>query len=602
MKRVWPFVKRLYIRDKSLQVRRLADCATAPQLRLVAEVERVMEQRKPVRVIILKARQMGFSTMVEAMQMQAAFALPGLNGLVLAHENKSSEHLLKMTKHYWDTAWFREAYETRFSGRKHLGWDNGSEITIATAENRDSGRGSTIHYLHASEAGLYPDGGDLMGGLLQTVPMSNPLSFVFVESTAKGIGNWFHQTWLEAEAGENGFVPVFFGWWEHPDYHAHAIGMGDKAEKPLPTKDEEEQAMWRFLASKAMDDSEIKSRLIWRRHMISTQCSGNLDVWHSEYPHTPEVAFVSTGRNVFAAHHLAKLYEPISPHRGSLRWAGNQVKFSADPYGELFIYAAPSKRRDYGQYMIGADCSRVAGRGDYAVAQVINRVTMEQVAVYRSRSVDQVRFADELVKLAEFYNHAMLAPENNYAQSVIGALQVKYDNLFLHRKVNRVRGQLSDVVGWTTNSSTKAEAVGNLASLVVSTAENMDMHLFRLRDHQTYMEMRHFVTTDNHGFTNASAVDHDDTVMALAIGVSATLYERQALNVDQGFAEAKWSTAPPPDPIVQESQDRMRDAGASFAPDMVDQGDGRWGMSQPGPDDQWLFQSEQPDMYEESEW
>ena len=597
MKRVWPFVKRLYILSKTLERLRLAENATYPQLKLIAEVERQLEERRPVRVIVLKARQMGFSTAIEGINFECAMTIPNLSSMVISHERDSGEHLLGMTRFYWDTFWAREAWENQYLAGKRLGWTNGSTITVATAANVGSGRSQTLQFLHASEAAFWPDPETLMAGLAQVMPRS-PRTFQFIESTANGVGNWFHNTWLEAEAGESAYVPMFFGWWEHPHYHAQAIGLGHLAEKPMTAIDDEERTTWQYLKTQHLDESEIKSRLVWRREMIRTECQGNMQTWDQEYPLTPEHAFIASGANVFALRSLNVCYEPQAPHRGRLERRAGKVEFIPDSDGDWWIYQGPSKRRDYGWYMIGADCSK-ATIGDFAVAQVINRTTLEQVAVYRSKHIDPVRFGKELIKAGEFYNQAMVAPETNMSGSPVTAIvQDGYPNLFVHRKMNSVRGQIKDAFGWQTNHQTKAEVIGNLVSLVVATAEDPAAGTFRLHDHQTFSEMRNYVTTPSGGYTNGVNEDHDDTVMALAIAVTATLYERHTLAGQSDFAQAKWSASP----AEVESQDRMRDAGASFAPEMVDQGDGKWGMSQPGPDDQWLFQSEQPDMYEESDW
>jgi phage terminase large subunit len=336
--------------------------------------------------------------------------------------------------------------------------------------------------------------------------------------------------------------------------------------------------------------------------MIRTECQGDLNTWNQEYPLVPEVAFISTGRNVFSQRHLNVCYEPTPAHKGRLVRDGARVRFAKDEGGDLTIYQGPSSRRDYGVYMIGADASREAF-GDYSVAQVVNRVTLEQVAVYRSKHIHPLGFAEELIKLGEFYNQAMLAPETNMSGSeVTGILKREYPNIFLHQKTNSVRGQPASSYGWLTNTQTKAEAVGNLQSLVIFTGEDPDSNTFRIRDHQTFMEMRNFITTANGGYTNGVNENHDDTVMAMAIAVTAVVLTRAEMYSDTGFAQDRWTAAAPVPRDVAAAQAAMRTQGAVYAPELVEKPGGGLAVSQPGPDDRWLWNKEEPDMYEESEW
>ena len=526
-----PLIERLKIVDKELRTLRLGRHLTPPQRVLIEKVEEQMTDGVPVRAIILKARQMGFSTIVEAMMFQSCFTLPGLKGLVVAHEAPSAAALLGMSHHYWETFWAADSYELKSKAANRLAWDmpnaRQSSMTVRTAKNIKGGRGLTAHFLHNSEAAFYDRPEEFMTSMAQSLPRT-PMSFQFIESTANGVGNWFHKFWLAAKAGDVAHVPVFFGWWEHPHYTADRIGLGHLADRPLTDTDDEEKLVWRFLTSKGLDDRDAKSRLIWRRQILNTECHGDIAMLHQEYPLTDEEAFIATGRNVFNLKHLRRIYKPEPGRRGRLMRDGSRVRFFEDDSGPWVIYREP--RRD-SWYTIGGDPSKAAQYGDYACAQVIDRRSWEQVAVFRERGTNPATFAQEMLKAGLYFNEALLAPETNMSGGAVAEiLRTNYSNVWYHKKANRVPGQMDNTVGWVSGKQTKAEAIQNLQKAVLDAASDDMQAIGRgmvLHDHATYNEMMGYTQNENGDYENSIAenVHHDDTVMALAIAITVTMYE-----------------------------------------------------------------------------
>ena len=84
--------------------------------------------------------------------------MPGMSGMVIAHDNDSSAHLLGMTKHYWETWGHRELFTTKHEATNKLAWkENRSLLTISTAKNAKAGRSRTLQFVHCSEAAFYDD-------------------------------------------------------------------------------------------------------------------------------------------------------------------------------------------------------------------------------------------------------------------------------------------------------------------------------------------------------------------------------------------------------------------------------------------------------------
>jgi len=520
-----PLVRKLSIVTKELQVVKLEP--NWAQLDYLNVVEDSLHKGKPIRIIVLKARQLGISTMTEALMFTFAFIWDHMRGMVVAHENDASEHLLGMIDLYWDTYPFRTLYTPKFSSRKEKAWvETGSSIKVATAENARAGRSRTIHYLHASEVAFWRYAKDTMLGLRQTIP-TTPHSVIVLESTANGVGNWFYNQWHAAEKGDTDYIPLFYPWFKHPEYLASFINMPYSSLNELDT---EEKA----LRGMGLSDD----RLAWRRWAIKNLCDDDVEKFHQEYPTTPDEAFVTTGKNVYPIGHLRQCYQPMNGLRGRLLKEAKTSRFIHDALGPLTIYRFPSDDHDYGVYIAGADPTRTT-RGDYACIQVINRRTLEQVATYRAK-IDPGSFGQQVALIGRYYNTALVVPETTGPGSTtLGALQaIHYPAIFRKRMPNRTPGQdeVADSWGWDTTHRTKDLAVGWLLKLIVD-------HSIVLHDKATFAEMRDFVTGDSGEYGPASPDGHDDTVTALAIAVAA-----HNLEPPLGAYRGKNFTGEPEDP------------------------------------------------------
>jgi hypothetical protein len=498
MPRYMPFLRRLWIRDKSARV--VPFEPNWAQRRMIDVVEQQEAEGRPVRIVVLKARQIGISTLTEALMFVRAFVFPGSHGLVVAHEIDSSTYLLGMTHLFWSTWAYKDLYTPKYVSRKELEWlETGSSIRIATARNVRTGRSRTVHSLHGSEVAWWEHPEEVMVGLRQAVP-NDPRTMIVLESTANGVGNWFHDLWEAATTGDVEYAPLFFPWWQHPEYTASAINI---PAYDLGSLTEEERA----LRALGVDDD----RLAWRRWAIRNLANGDEAWFAQEYPATPEEAFLATGSNVFPMDALAACYQPFEGLRGSLVRDGAEVRFVPNPSGPLTIFRHPSKDRSWGQYFVGGDPTHTT-RGDFACAQVINRRTYEQVAVWRARC-DPMTFGEELAKLGQYYNVAEIATEvEGPGYATIGHLvALDYPNIWRQRWADKMPGMLSQSLGWSTTWKRKEWAIGHLLKLVVD--RDVTIH-----DRVTYDEMRNYVALeDKVGYGPADEDGHDDAVMALAI-------------------------------------------------------------------------------------
>lgn len=530
-------IRELRILTKDLRVVRLGDVMNYAQIDFVERCERQLASRGQIRICVLKARQIGISTIIEAIAFALSMMFDDFGSKIVSHEDKSSSGLLAMSQRYWDTYLWKDHHQAKYSGQKHLAWTNGSDMDIATAKNVGAGRSMTIQLLHASEVAFWPTPETLMTGLAQSIPTFG-LNCIFLESTANGVGNYFHKQVVGAMKKETEFEFVFYPWHKHPEYTAAFIP-------------EEVRDMYANLGVLSEEEVRIQrqfnlsaSRLMWRRWCIANRCQGDVEKFHQEYPSTPHEAFISTGYNVFPLENLLAHYEPRKGKKGTLRREGNRVVFEPDPMGYLTIFAEPSVDKDWGVYMAGCDPTHTTA-GDYACIQVLNRRTMEQVAVYR-RKIDPIAFGKDAQLVGTYYNQAMLAPEKEGpGYATVGCIVAdNYPNVYMTQNVVKTQGKPTgeNLAGWSTNSQTKHLAISRLKRDILEPVVQIGSQKYGLiiHDEITLQEMRDYVTTPDGGsYQNSDGSEYDDGVMSLAIG------------------DAVHHIEPPPPPYEEELERRI---------------------------------------------
>jgi hypothetical protein len=506
----------LKILTKDRRTERLGDVINYAQENFITEVERQINENGEVRIIVLKARQLGISTIIEGIIFVMSILYRDYQSLIISHESESAEHILTMTKRYWNTYPFKGYHSEQYNGRKQLAWsDLQSNIVIATAKNTGAGRSKTLHALHASEVAFWDQPEELITGLRQAIP-SHGITMIYYESTADGVGNFFHRTWEEASADQSEFIPKFYPWHEHPEYTAAFIPRAMKEKFSHVEKLDKEEKVLRSMGI-GME------RLLWRRWAIQNLCQGDVEKFHQEYPTTPNEAFLSTGRNVFSVNNLLAHYQPMKPKRGNLHRQGNTVKFVENMDGALKIFRFPAADKNWGIYQIGGDPTHSVA-GDQACAQVLNRRTLEQAAVLAYHT-NPIEFAEQLDLLGRYYNLATIAPEKEGpGYATIGHLLGRnYPHVWESQKVDKTPGMVTtDVYGWGTNKATKDMAVGYLVNALAQPLQRIGETTYGLllHDEETFNELKDYVADGKGGYTNGQGSYFDDRVMALGIALA----------------------------------------------------------------------------------
>lgn len=248
--------------------------------------ERIEEQLKKtgkVRAIVLKGRQQGCSTYVEGRFYWKVSHLFGVRAFILTHDQDATNNLFEMVQRYHENCPEIIRPSAGSLNAKELLFDSlDSGYKVGTAGNKAVGRSSTVQFFHGSEVAFWPNAHEHAKGLLQAIPDADGTEII-LESTANGVGNYFHSQWELAISGESGFIPIFVPWFWQKEYR-----------KDLPEDFELDEDEMELRSLYSLNDEQI----YWRRQKINDLSVSGVDGLHSfrqEYPCNSEEAFQASG-------------------------------------------------------------------------------------------------------------------------------------------------------------------------------------------------------------------------------------------------------------------------------------------------------------------
>ena len=507
-----------------------------PQLKYYNIIKNLKEQGKPIRIIILKARQLGFSTATEGIFFKETVTKSNINTAIVAHKEDSTRNLFNMSKLMYDQLPDAIKPSKKASNAQELVFDNDngtglkSKIKCFTAGGKGIGRSDTLNNLHLSELAFWTgDKKETLTGLLQAVP-NDPDTMVVIESTANGF-EYFKELWDNAVAGKNDFVPVFIGWNELIDYQMPYTGFE-------LTKEEKELQKTFGLTLE---------QLTWRRWCIANNCGNDVEQFRQEYPITPEEAFISTGKCYFEQENIIKRIQevkdikPVQQGYFDFEYNGlkiNKIKWVEDKEGAIKIYEKPKK---YYPYVLAGD---TAGEGsDYFIGQVLDNTDGSQVAVLR-QELDEISYTRQMYCLGMYYNKALIGIEANYSTFPIQELErLKYPNQYVRVKEDKYTKKTEKSYGFKTTSVSRPRILGQLQAIVKESIE-------LLVDIDTLKEGLTFIKNEK-GRAEAQVGYHDDLIMALAIAYDIRTQQsmkkeikeveqiQRAIEVEFGFKREK---------------------------------------------------------------
>lgn len=409
--------------------------------------------------ICLKARQIGFSTLVATYCFWLTFFYPDRAVIMLSKTERDAVKLLDKAKYgaRFLPDWIKFRGPVMQPNQTKLTFSNESYLESLPSAS-DPARGETVFTVVVDEMGQLPNSEEAWAAI---EPVADVGGRVIMMGTANGEGNLFHSLWMGSQNGTNRFRGLFFPWY-----------------------------------SNGRDEAWYEAK------------KADLPDWQlaQEYPDNPEEAFLRSGRPAFDVEMLKRLEarEPVLAEL--LRDELSELYFDTNG-GPYKVWKMPEKGA---RYCIGADVAEGLEHGDFSVAYVIDAKTREVVASYHGHIDADLFGSAVLFNLGSYYNQALLGVEsNNHGLSTLQTLRrLGYNPLYRQRPVNqRTQGTAGEILGWRTSNVSKPLAIDELNRSL----RDGELHYW---DREGHVELRSFVR-DGDGKMHGSP--HDDRVMSLAI-------------------------------------------------------------------------------------
>lgn len=466
-------------------------------------------EERTLRDDILKAGQLGLSTVIDAILTVKFLLVQNSWGVIISHEAEATRRLFERVDFWLNNLppWLKPFY---IPGKTTQGDIENkfmhSKLYIGTAGSRAFGRGDTIHYVHMSENSRWQDDGRIQTGLIRAVPMNDPHTWIVKETTANGEGTPHHIEYQRAKNGESEFKNHFLPYFCNPDYK---LPRTELTEGELT--EQEKILLSRFPQEKAKENKgyiDLPS-LGWRRQMIKSlvvEAGQSPDrMFQQEFPVDDIEAFLSSGNPVFNPDKIAKrkgeARKPIST--GNLEGISEDPQIVENPLGWVKFFDMPTID---GKYIIFGDVGQFSDR---CVGTVVDKKSWAVVAKFRAQ-IKAHAFGDELAKLGHYFNDALIAVEiNNMGQSTADRLtQLRYPNLYMRDRLDEKTKKATKQVGWMTTVKTKALMIGFMQELV----EREEGYI---PDMEILNEMSTFIKNED-GKMEASEGNFDDCVISVA--------------------------------------------------------------------------------------
>lgn len=406
--------------------------------------------------LVLKSRQMGITTLVSAYSLWLMIFHSDKNVLIISIKQEVSKEIITKVRFANDhlPSWLKvpAAEDNRLS----LRLKNGSAIK-ATSSSGDAGRSMALSLLVLDEAAFIDNAPDIWTSAQSTLSTGGN---AIILSTPNGVGNWFHQMWVEAEKKKNDFKTIKLPWNLHP----------------------ERDQSWRDLQTKNLGEKNANQ-----------EC---------------DCDFLSSGMNLIDLNILKWYEETHVKEPIELRLGGG-----------LWVYEPPNYDKDY---IVCADVAR-GDASDYSAAHVIDLETLTQVAEYVDQPSTK-DYGNYLVNLATEYNDALLIVEREnvgwavlqqiiereYGNTFYSSADLKYIEVARQLKNKYYSEEKKLLPGFSTTISTRPLIISKLEAYFREKA-------VIIRSQRTINECKTFVWKN--GKAQAAENYNDDLVISLGLGL-----------------------------------------------------------------------------------
>lgn len=543
-----------------------------PQRRLIMRFEKKRLAGKPIRLVLLKARQWGGSTATQIyMAWLQLVHKVGLNSLIVGHVKDTStevkdmfdkliadypvELLHELGESYSDNE--PKIVGVGNSGNIHRVPQRNFKIKIGTAEKPNSARGGDYNLVHCTEVGLWvTTDGKTPEQIVRSAcsgVLLLPYTMIVYESTANGTGNFFQREYDAAKNGKSQFEALFIAWYDIEQYSLpiddpfkFAQWLYENRNNPNAANEREESGrylwwLWEKGATLEAINWYIQERRKYTDH-------GDMA---SEFPSDDIEAFVHSGARVFDKYHVEKFRKSCKAPKyvGDIYADGDEgeralenLRFKEDSQGMLKVWSLPDNDDEYtikDRYLVVVDIGGRGKKSDWSVIVVFDRIDQMDggnpvvVAQWRGH-IDMDILAWKAMQIAAFYDDAYLVIESNTLEThdkerqvdgdmsgfILNQIKGVYDNLYARAQSDdEIKNHEPKKYGFHTNVSTKPKIISTLVKVIRD-------KLYVERDETCLDEYLCYERKKNGAF-GAILGKHDDLLMTRAIGLHICFYEME---------------------------------------------------------------------------
>ena len=535
-----------------------------PQRILLNELERMRRDDVPIRLVLLKARQWGGSTLTQLyMAWIQLFRKTGWNSVIIAQTKDTARRIKAMYRTVLrefpadligqDSLEFRPKENSTADSIISNGHGDDvflSILTVASFENFDTTRGANFSMAHYSEVAYWVDtdkktASQVITGVDGGISLV-PETLEVMESTANGMSGLFYDEYQKAKAGESAYRALFIPFFciEHDsipfksesEKEEFARNLYDgRVEVTAPNSSCEPGkylwSLWQKGATLEAINWYVQKRKGFHFH----------DQMASEAPSDDIECFRYSGANVFSQ---MSVNEQQKMFVSNPRWTGNvtgekgkNVRLVENEFGDLRIWKEPDGGNARNRYIVSVDVGGRSEHADYSVITVLDRQPyymggrMECVARWRGHLRYDL-MAWKAVQIAVHYNNALLVFESNtldkkladaregiregdHIRGILEEIEGHYKNLYYRRATNNedIMQGFVKKVGFQTNVKTKQDMV-DCFTVMFEDGKYCD------HDLRFYQEAAIYTQFPNGSYGNIpGANNHDDILMSVMIGV-----------------------------------------------------------------------------------
>ena len=508
------------------------------QMAILEQYWQHKRDNKQLRLICLKPRQVGYSTLFTVLNMVEMLCRPNIEVLITSNLKEGAStnifkkyEFLMMNRPQNRHKKPKDVFMTgsvHSQGRFIL--KNGSYLRVC-GERSDVG--STLTNLHISEAAHFHDLAGIMEDTVQSL-QDSPSKMLTIESTADSYQDDFHSKWNEAEDPNSNWTQIFSGWQDEETY-TKRIPKGERDEflksiGKTPDYGDEVQLQ--------KDYDLTPEQLYWRRWCIKNQCDNSLAKFQRSYPSNPRECFLSADQPLFhipsLEYHLEHTKKPIAlghmqPEEREVSYDGTELaEFVESRQGATEIWEEPDP---YAEYIWTCDTAQGLKSGDFSVGLLAKRSPFSVVAKIRGDDFTKpkiVDFSKQLYYLTRWYNDAKgLHESNNHGNSITSLFDAWGASHRLMFESDVIQSN-SKELGFYTTADKKATAMDKLIdAMMIEDGIRISTLSPTIPDKMIIDEMIHMITDGrqirarrkgDHRIPGSNSMGyHDDCVIAMML-------------------------------------------------------------------------------------